>query len=170
MRRKLGFLFNLFFSKDDCVEKRVDTEIERSMFGTLVIQLPSVYTGGEMIVHNDGTHKEIDFGGDNGAYSIHFAAHHANLEYEIKSITSGNRLMLKYSLYSECCLTLNRSILKLTSILEDLHKADKYIAISLEHQYSPEFIQNCGAKALKDKDLHYFNILKSLSFIGVFIE
>jgi hypothetical protein len=72
------------------------------MFGTLIIQLPSVHSGGELIVYeNNGRSKKvIDFGQKDGKseFSVYFAAHYADLEHEILEVKSGYRLALVYSL------------------------------------------------------------------------
>lgn len=111
--------------------------------------------------------KEVNIGGGNGAYGIHFAVHDAHLDYEIKSITSGNRILLKYSLFSknvdpEYRLTSNQSHLKLISLMSNFHKANRYIAIAIGHEYTHESLINNGVKALKGKYSHYYNLLKGL--------
>lgn len=42
-------------------KKHRDTEKEPGMFGTLVIQLPSFYQGGELIVEHGGASKNFCF-------------------------------------------------------------------------------------------------------------
>ena len=82
--------------------KHRDTEKDKKMFGTLIIQPPSLHTGGELVVYeqNGRTHKRIDFGQSDGtsAGAHHFAAHYADLEHELLEVTSGYRLALVYSL------------------------------------------------------------------------
>lgn len=76
------------------------------MFGTLVVQLPSQYTGGEFVFHYyaEGFNRENvhDFGQSTGKSSsvMHYSSHFFNVEHEIKPITSGYRLVLVYLL---CC-------------------------------------------------------------------
>lgn len=81
--------------------KHRDTEKEKGMFGTLIIQLPSRHAGGELVVHeNNGTKNVIDFGQKEGnnEYSIYFAAHYADLEHELLEVRFGYRIALVYSL------------------------------------------------------------------------
>lgn len=82
--------------------KHRDTEKEKNMFGTLIIQPPSKHTGGELVVYenNDRSKKVIDFGLASGkmATSMHFAAHYADLEHELREVKSGYRLAMVYSL------------------------------------------------------------------------
>lgn len=92
----------LLYKKGGHFLKHRDTEKDPLMFGTLVIQLPSKYTGGELIVYHNtnGTKKCIDFGQKAGKneFSIYFAAHYADLEHELLEVKSGYRLVLVYSL------------------------------------------------------------------------
>lgn len=77
-----------------------DTEKEEGMFGTMVVQFPSDFTGGEFIVRHCGVERVFDSGAkDNSAcYQFHYTAHYADCEHEIKPILSGARLVAVYSL------------------------------------------------------------------------
>jgi len=77
-----------------------DTEKEKGMFATLIVQLPSRHTGGELIVSHGGNTVTCDFGQSSGKspFSCFFAAHYADVEHEVTPITSGYRLALVYSL------------------------------------------------------------------------
>ena len=93
----------VLFKQGGHFKKHRDTEKERGMFGTLIIQLPSIYTGGELIVYGSrGAQFKYDFGQANGksGYSVHYAAFISDLEHKILEVTSGNKLVLIYNL---CC-------------------------------------------------------------------
>ena len=93
----------LLYKKGGHFKKHRDTEKEKGMFGTLIIQLPSIYTGGELIVYGSrGAQFKYDFGQANGksGYSVHYAAFISDLEHKILEVTSGNKLVLIYNL---CC-------------------------------------------------------------------
>jgi len=68
------------------------------MFGTLVIQLPSVYEGGQLTVFQQGKESEFNFGGFDACNNIYFAAFYADCQHEVKPITKGHRLCLIYNL------------------------------------------------------------------------
>ena len=68
------------------------------MFGTLVIQLPSNYTGGEVAVYHQSKSMKFDFGGLVGCNNFHYAAFYADCQHEIKPVTKGYRLCLIYNL------------------------------------------------------------------------
>jgi hypothetical protein len=57
----------LLYKQGGHFKKHRDTEKEKGMFGTLIIQLPSIYTGGELMVYdNSGAQYKYDFGQANG--------------------------------------------------------------------------------------------------------
>jgi len=74
-----------------------DTEKAAGMFATLVIVLPSRYTGGELIVRHQGQEACFDLGSEDPS-EIVFAAFYADCLHEVQAITSGCRLTLIYNL------------------------------------------------------------------------
>ena len=64
------------------------------MFGTLVIQLPSDYGGGQLIVYHNG----LSFGGCDARCNFYFAAFYGDCQHEVKPVTKGYRLCLMYNL------------------------------------------------------------------------
>ena len=68
------------------------------MFGTLVIQLPSDYKGGQLAVHHQGEKKTFDF--SDNRYLTYYAAFYADCQHEISEVTEGYRLCLIYNLVS----------------------------------------------------------------------
>lgn len=74
-----------------------DTEKAPGMFATLIIVLPSLYTGGELRVRHRDREVQLDL------YSLEpsevaFAAFYADCVHEVLPITSGCRLTLVYNL------------------------------------------------------------------------
>ena len=68
------------------------------MFGTLVIQLPSNYAGGELSVYHQSKTKKFDFGASLGYNNFFYAAFYADCQHEIQPVTKGYRLCLIYNL------------------------------------------------------------------------
>ena len=68
------------------------------MFGTLVVQLPSDYSGGELVVYHQSDSTRFDFSGPDGFNDFHFAAFYSDCRHEIKPVTRGHRLCLVYDL------------------------------------------------------------------------
>jgi hypothetical protein len=76
--------------------KHRDSDKDKSLFGTLIIQPPSSHTGGELVFYetNGKSKKE-----KKSKFSVQFTAHNADLEHELLEVKSGYRLALVYSLY-----------------------------------------------------------------------
>jgi predicted 2-oxoglutarate/Fe(II)-dependent dioxygenase YbiX len=90
----------LLYRPGDHFAAHVDTEKEQGMFGTLIVQLPSRFTGGELVVRHSGEERIVDLSGEQSAFGAHYAAFYADCEHEVRPITSGYRLVLVYNL---CC-------------------------------------------------------------------
>ncbi|GMF15193.1 unnamed protein product [Phytophthora lilii] len=69
---------------------------------TLIVQLPSEYTGGAMVAYHDGGKKQIryDLSNDNmsSAFRPQYVVCSADSNSEVEQITSGYRLVMHYSL------------------------------------------------------------------------
>jgi len=71
------------------------------MFATLVIQLPSNYTGGQLVVHHDGAKVTNDFSGQENQFTYFYSAFYCDCDHEILPLITGVRACLIYNL----CLT-----------------------------------------------------------------
>ncbi len=157
----------LLYKKGGHFLKHKDTERVRNMFGTLIIQLPSVYTGGELVVYNGKSKTVFDFGQKSGEsqYHMHYAAHYADLEHEILTVTSGYRLVLTYNLcwtHTPIAYPRNENrIVRLKSLLKKFNQETlgENLAILLEHEYTENSFSSSGIKALKGIDSTRFNLL-----------
>lgn len=74
-----------------------DTEKMDGMFATLVVVLPSLYTGGELLVRHKGREARFDLRCPDPA-QVAFAAFYADCVHEVLPVTSGSRLTLIYTL------------------------------------------------------------------------
>ena len=74
-----------------------DTEKTDGMFATLVVVLPSDYTGGELLVRHQGREVRFDLRCSDPAQAA-FAAFYADCVHEVLPVTSGCRLTLIYTL------------------------------------------------------------------------
>lgn len=159
----------LLYQKGGHFLKHRDTEKEKNMFGTLVIQLPSIYEGGTFNVYHKDVIKSYDFGRSTkkAAYSMHFTAHYADLEHELLEITSGYRLALVYSLCSSHSQNFfvrnDEASDQMSKIIKNMSNMTKPIAILLDHKYTNESLSKMGAKALKGLDNDRYNLLHEAS-------
>jgi len=75
-----------------------DSEKADGMLATLVILLPSEFTGGELVVDQHGDRRMIEFSGDTSK-NLSFVAFYADCYHEVKEVKSGYRLALTYNLF-----------------------------------------------------------------------
>ncbi len=117
------------------------------MVATLVVILPSVYEGGELIVRHEGQVATVDFSDVNDrAFRTHFAAFYADCEHEIRPLMRGYRLCLVYN------LTLARSkkpisaprpaehIERIVPLLREWSRHDeaRKLVVTLDHEYTKD--------------------------------
>jgi hypothetical protein len=154
----------LIYEKGDFFLPHKDSEKEKNMFGSLIIGLPSVHTGGELIVRFEGKEKKVSFAEATDQYSIPFVSFYSDCEHEIRSVKSGYRVCLVYNLiqYSDSPIKSPR-YLKEVADLTELLKKMRYnfdrapIAIVLGHQYTPT---NYTPDGLKLNDRPRSNAIK----------
>lgn len=150
-----------------------DTEKSDGMFATMVVQLPSLHEGGDLMVFlpspgPDKEEKEFrhDFGKESGAapFGVHYAVHYADAEHAVEPVTSGYRIVLVYSI----CLPDNMRDLHLTSTNNDdtnaksetMARAIKGLVadesdsftLFFTHEYTESGISRHGCDALKGDD------------------
>jgi predicted 2-oxoglutarate/Fe(II)-dependent dioxygenase YbiX len=74
-----------------------DTEKAPGMFATLIITLPSVHAGGELVVRHKGREVRLDMRCADPSEAA-FAAFYADCVHEVLPVTSGCRMVLVYNL------------------------------------------------------------------------
>lgn len=142
-----------------------DTEKHPGMFATLIIQLPSIFTGGDLIVKHNSKEKKIAFGDKESEFLCIYAAHYADCEHELTEITSGYRMALVYSLCwdgngvqpSPPDIPTN----ELAGLLQNLDQLpNPMIAWGLDHHYSKASLLDIGAQTLKGGDKLIYSSLE----------
>ncbi|KAJ7146564.1 hypothetical protein C8R44DRAFT_757779 [Mycena epipterygia] len=139
-----------------------DTEKHPGMFATVIIILPSEYTGGQVRVSH-GNKKDTFDTAASSAVSFSLLAWYTDVKHEVKPITSGFRLALSYKLIHTARNTLPPSIPDSNAALADLAKVlrnwDRHlysddvdqIAYVLGHEYSSNSLKRAS---LKGADVH----------------
>ncbi|MFB8007678.1 2OG-Fe(II) oxygenase [Nocardia sp. NPDC056000] len=74
-----------------------DSEKADGMTGTLVITLPSTYTGGDLVIEHDGE-RVIGTGSPD---ELGFVAFYADCDHEVLPVTNGYRITLTYNLITQ---------------------------------------------------------------------
>ncbi|KZS92666.1 hypothetical protein SISNIDRAFT_412158, partial [Sistotremastrum niveocremeum HHB9708] len=146
-----------------------DTEKAEGMFGTLVILLPSKFSGGELQLSHAGRNKIVDVSASS-MFSTTVMSWYTDVFHEIKPVQSGYRLALSYKLVSKVdehrpIPTASREI---DSIARTLHswksdfRPETPVMFShlLQHQYS---LASLRQGTLKGPDAQLLDILRSLA-------
>ena len=136
-----------------------DTEKVPGMFATLVIVLPSLYSGGELLIRHQEREVCLDLGSHDAA-EVAFAAFYADCWHEVRPITGGCRLALIYNLIRPGRGKLPRppaydsEVGRIAGLLEGWRRAlqqqpgevpDKLI-YPLEHVYTPAGLEFAALK------------------------
>ncbi|KAI0796338.1 hypothetical protein BC629DRAFT_1504956 [Irpex lacteus] len=148
----------------------VDTEKQDGMFATIVIVLPSRFTGGAAHLTHSGLSATYDCSA-NSHYETNVLAWYTDVTHEIKPITSGYRLALSYNLIHTTrslrpsLSTKLEHLLKLRRILKTWMKDEgqqtpEKIIYMLDHTYSQA---NLCASALKGADAHQVALLSPVA-------
>ncbi len=149
----------LLYEKGGHFKAHRDTEKEKGMFATMVVQLPSRFEGGKITVRHASKEKVMEMDGERSAYCCKYAAHYSDCEHEVSEIISGYRLALIYSL----CWTARGSppsadtgpaiIKKIAKILPEICTGERNLfSWFLSHKYSESGLSGSGIDALKGAD------------------
>ncbi len=139
-----------------------DSEKVDGMFATLVIQLPSLYKGGQLIVRHDGKTVTSDFSSTDSSntFGTFFTAFYCDCEHEVLKVTEGYRVCLVYNLIShrsEIPTAPRRQALEneLITLIENWQHCGKLV-YALKHKYSES---NLSFDQLKSTDRAIANFL-----------
>ncbi len=144
-----------------------DTEKTHGMFGTLVVTLPSTYSGGALRIRHAGREVTVDTNAADPS-ELSYVAFYADCEHEALPLREGNRICLVYNLIQKYSKGRNRT-LKAPAYESQIREAaailDRFlgapdapakVAWLLDHQYSPaglSFSALKGADAAKARVL-----------------
>ena len=146
----------LLYEAGSHFKPHTDTEKVPGMFATLVVQLPSVFTGGSFVVSHHRVQPSFvtDESDPALAFECRFVAHYADCVHEILPITAGFRLAAVYSLRwrgdgAPPTPPPAHDAQRLAARLGDLDGCVGYI---LEHYYTAVSLARLGVRALKGRD------------------
>lgn len=136
----------LLYERGDFFSMHRDTEKAPGMFGTLVIVLPSIFVGGELVVEHAGDVVALPLQGSS-IVQVAWGAFYTDCQHELRPIKAGYRLCLIYNLISRQerrpplpsatpLVEEARALLRRWSALGDA--GHEKVAYVLEHFYSME--------------------------------
>ena len=78
----------------------IDTPRSEKMFGSLVVCLPTHFTGGELMVRHDKQEIKYDWSStaSDTSSTLHWAAFFSDVEHEVLPVSEGYRVTLTYNL------------------------------------------------------------------------
>ncbi|KAL5247045.1 hypothetical protein ACHWQZ_G019049 [Mnemiopsis leidyi] len=137
------------------------------MFGTLIVQLPSVFTGGDLVVKHLKSSKTFENSSTGSSTHCKFVAHYASCPHQLNEVTSGYRAALIYSLcwdgngMKPSPYVASTNAVKLTNTMNLLMDFPMvpYICWGLEYEYSKASIIGNSLKFFKGKDK---NVVKGI--------
>lgn len=145
-----------------------DTEKAGGMFGTLVIVLPCIHEGGELVIRHAGRATTVELSSQEVS-ELRFAAFYADCEHEVLPVRKGNRVCLIYNLIQRAAAGTSEPIraplydaetASVTRLLQEAfgkEQAPAKLAWLLEHQYSPDGL---AFAALKGADVARATLLR----------
>ena len=149
----------LLYEEGSHFKPHVDSEKVEGMFGTLVIQFPSSFSGGTVLVRHNGIERIFPLGVDDGSCSKlhHFVAHYADCEHEVREVTTGSRLVAVYSLVWVHAGPLPQApdenlADKLARALRAPEYRRRTLGALMLNSYTARAIANLGIRALKHQD------------------
>ncbi|PYH85821.1 hypothetical protein BO82DRAFT_326637 [Aspergillus uvarum CBS 121591] len=92
------YKLNVYSGPSGHFATHVDTPRSESQIGSLVVCLPSGFSGGRLTVRHGGQQSAFDWS-EASQFAIQWAAFYSDCEHEIETITEGHRLTLTYNLY-----------------------------------------------------------------------
>ncbi|PYI31355.1 hypothetical protein BP00DRAFT_446636 [Aspergillus indologenus CBS 114.80] len=92
------YKLNVYSGPSGHFATHVDTPRSESQIGSLVVCLPSQFSGGRLTVRHGGQQSAFDWS-EASHSAIQWAAFYSDCEHEIETITEGHRLTLTYNLY-----------------------------------------------------------------------
>ncbi|MEM9072771.1 MAG: 2OG-Fe(II) oxygenase [Myxococcota bacterium] len=118
-----------------------DTERDANMAASLVVVLPSVHEGGELVVSHAG--EEVLCETSSGSQKhLSFVGFYADCVHEVRPVTSGTRVALTYALHVEAAGTASPSFVvdeefpDLCQSVEAFFDKAEWMVVLLDHHYS----------------------------------
>ncbi len=144
-----------------------DSEKAPGMFGTLLIQLPSPHSGGELRIRHGSREARIDLSATDSA-ELGFAAFYADCEHEVRPVDVGYRLCLVFNLLRDAAGdgppakapsydAEDVQVTRLISAAFATEGAPRKLVWLMEHQYSRAEL---GFDALKGVDAAVVGVLR----------
>ena len=163
------YKMNIYTGPTGCFKAHVDTPRGGKMFGSLVVCLPSQFTGGALVTRHNGQQVTYDWSSpaDGPVQNIRWAVFFSDVEHEILEVTEGHRVTLTYNLYydeismvSAMDVTNSPFYYNLKAALDHPHflRDGGVLGFTCQHSYIFEKFN----KAQSEEELRQLNIIQHL--------
>ena len=168
------------YSSGGFFKAHVDTPRSEQMFGSLVVCLPTQFSGGELVIRHHGRTVKFDWSSplDNPSKTTSWAVFFSDVEHEVLPVTDGHRITLTYNLYAMTCETkaieaiplhdtsINPLYKELSAALRHPHfmRDGGVLGFVCQHRYACTDLNNTSSlpRLLKGADEIVYSVAKSL--------
>ena len=170
------YKMNIYTGPTGCFKSHIDTPRAGNMFGSLVVCLPSQFTGGALVTRYNKQQVVVYDWSSSAKEPIQWAAFYSDVEHEILPVTEGYRITSTYNLYhyASCYpavdVTTSPFYNNLKSALEHPHflREGGVLGFACQHAYVfEEEVGKSETSLLKGSDRTVLLAAKSL---GLYIE
>lgn len=158
----------LVYEEGNHFKAHLDTQRSERHFATLLVFLPSVYEGGDLIVRHMGKERRFNFSMDKTrSMQCHYVAFFTDCEHEVEPVTSGYRVNLQYNLSfggscrpsppRKCIALESQNMLDSLFGNQEFQSRFKQIGFVCSHQYS---MKSLSSKYLKGTDLYIYQMFQ----------
>ena len=145
-----------------------DTEKSKGMFGSLVINLPSYYEGGEFLIKHEGLMVNSSYNQKEGEDGFYYSGFYSDCYHKVNTVTKGHRLSLLYDLVMKntkpFSIVHSNANTETKAILQEFASSvraksckESSFAFPLEHEYS-----DANRSLLKGLDREKLSLLQSV--------
>ena len=152
------------YSSGGFFKTHVDTPKSEQMFGSLVVCLPTQFSGGELVIRHHGRTVKFDWSSspDNPRKTANWAVFFSDVEHEVLPVTEGHRITLTYNLYAKMCET--KAIPLHDTSINPLYKE---LSAALRH---PHFMRSGGVLGFVSQHKYAYNDLNSTSSLPYLLK
>ena len=168
------------YSSGGFFKAHVDTPRSEQVFGSLVVCLPTQFSGGELVIRHHGRTVKFDWSSppDNPRKTASWAVFFSDVEHEVLPVTEGHRITLTYNLYAKMCETkaieaiplhdtsINPLYKELSAALHHPHfmRGGGVLGFVCQHKYACTDLNSTSSlpRLLKGADEIIYSVAKSL--------
>ena len=153
----------MYLEKGSSIDWCSNVEEDKKVIGSLLIQLPSVFTGGKISIFSGSSEEDeedetftnqFDLSSEEAEYSCHFVFHYSDCQYKMEKLKSGTRMLLRYALSyhkqgtKPTAKVLHDGMIPVSSALSNLPRMDRLFLVPLAKEYSTTSLAKHGFNCL----------------------